>query len=85
MLFRQIFCALLCFLKSEEQLILTKDANVVLFFYFRYVSSNDLKKALAMLGFKASKAVLGNMISRYTSMNIFLVLQNFIYFSSDLK
>lgn len=83
MLFRQIFCALLCFLKSEEQL--TKDANVVLFSYFRYVSSNDLKKALAMLGFKASKAVLGNMISRYTSMNIFLVLQNFIYFSSDLK
>lgn len=73
MLFRQIFCALLCFLKSEEQLILTKDANcnVVLFSYFRYVSSNDLKKALAMLGFKASKAVLGNMISRYTSMDIF--------------
>lgn len=69
MLFRQIFCALLCFLKSEEQL--TKDANVVLFSYFRYVSSNDLKKALAMLGFKASKAVLGNMISRYTSMDIF--------------
>lgn len=69
MLFRQIFCALLCFLKSEEQL--TKDANVVLFSYFRYISSNDLKKALAMLGFKASKAVLGNMISRYTSMDIF--------------
>lgn len=45
--------------------------NVVLFSYFRYVSSNDLKKALAMLGFKASKAVLGNMISRYTSMDIF--------------
>lgn len=51
--------------------MLIKDVNVVLFFYFRYVSFNDLKKVLVMLGFKVLKVVFGNMISRYISMDIF--------------
>lgn len=46
-----------------------------------YVSSNDLKKALAMLGFKASKAVLGNMISEVAGeKKVKVTFKNFLDF-----
>ncbi|XP_062575239.1 uncharacterized protein LOC134237160 [Saccostrea cucullata] len=46
-----------------------------------YINATDLKKALAMLGFRASKAVLGNMISEVAGENkVRVTFTNFLDF-----